>query len=575
MTDYLVAVYDVFREIISVRSYTQDLWRKVAYDDLNSAVAAAVSNIAITAVRKMATQILLDFPGNDSFDAILQTITRGSPEKLKKNFSVSLLAAKDDNTNVRENYVHIEEQFLMYVYKDFCDFIADFRSNCTGKPTKCLQTELANRDPKFKLEKATPEERIKWRRAYTINWLYDLVNLFSSIVVQRITLKGEKHDLATVDWSTSGPWHHHRRLFGLNGFAGFVTSLAFQNPSADLKSKIQPHHVFQLQCIVDSMTVSRGWRVNCLYGHITAPPPPPPQKFFPRRDVNLFLDRENKTQAGFLQGELILRQLLDRDAASRGNPNLHEAALTEAIRVNFIDFLGETKYMYGLNKIPSSRFTSTNANGLYEHSPFLCSAGLLEGLELAYLIGIYIWDTAPELTMAIHLHNMLEKKGFLKKPIGLWSSIAGVFVSSLFANTKTPPTSLAQAFLDHAQRRDIRARARNKSAADLVGALNPKANMFFKNKSHTQILREAGWDPERIPDSDFLIPSILAAQRLSQVKRQRDPVTEKMKLEESELVRRAKKSGMSEDEIIALGSSVDALASINARDALKVQQMER
>uniref|UniRef100_A0A0B7KE08 DUF6604 domain-containing protein n=1 Tax=Bionectria ochroleuca TaxID=29856 RepID=A0A0B7KE08_BIOOC len=537
MTDYLVAVYDVFREIISVRSYTQDLWRKVAYDDLNSAVAAAVSNIAITAVRKMATQILLDFPGNDSFDAILQTITRGSPEKLKKNFSVSLLAAKDDNTNVRkvrENYVHIEEQFLMYVYKDFCDFIADFRSNCTGKPTKCLQTELANRDPKFKLEKATPEERIKWRRAYTINWLYDLVNLFSSIVVQRITLKGEKHDLATVDWSTSGPWHHHRRLFGLNGFAGFVTSLAFQNPSADLKSKIQPHHVFQLQCIVDSMTVSRGWR-----------------------------------------GELILRQLLDRDAASRGNPNLHEAALTEAIRVNFIDFLGETKYMYGLNKIPSSRFTSTNANGLYEHSPFLCSAGLLEGLELAYLIGIYIWDTAPELTMAIHLHNMLEKKGFLKKPIGLWSSIAGVFVSSLFANTKTPPTSLAQAFLDHAQRRDIRARARNKSAADLVGALNPKANMFFKNKSHTQILREAGWDPERIPDSDFLIPSILAAQRLSQVKRQRDPVTEKMKLEESELVRRAKKSGMSEDEIIALGSSVDALASINARDALKVQQMER
>jgi hypothetical protein len=313
-----------------------------------------------------------------------------------------------------------------------------------------MQTELANRDPKFNLEKATPEERIKWRRAYTINWLYDLVNLFSSIVVQRITIQGETHNLTTVDWSTSGPWNQHRRLFGLNEFAGFVTSLAFQAPSADLKSKIRPHHVFQLQCIVDSMTVSSGWRVNCLYGHIITAPPP---KFFPRRDVSLFLDRENKTQAGFLQGEFILGQLLERDAASCGNPNLHDAALTvlEAIRVDFIDFLGETKYMYGLNTIPPSRFTNTNVNGLYEYSSFLCGAGLLEGLELAYLIGIYIWDTAPELTMVIHLHNMLEKKGFLEKPVGLWSSIAGVFAGSLFANTKAPPTSnFAQAFLNHA-----------------------------------------------------------------------------------------------------------------------------
>jgi hypothetical protein len=99
--------------------------------------------------------------------------------------------------------------------------------------------------------------------------------------------------------------------------------------------------------------------------------------------------------------------------------------------------------------------------------------------------------------------------------------------------------------------------------------------MFFKNKSHTQILREAGWDPERIPDSDILFPSILAAQRLSQVKRLRDPATGKMKLEETELVRKAKKSGMSEDEVLTLASSVDTLASINAWDALKVQQVER
>lgn len=390
--------------------------------------------MAITAVQKMATQIFVDFPGNDSFGAILQTITRGSPEKFKKHFSISLLVAADDNASmrkVREDYIDIEEQFLMYAYKDFCEFIADPRLNRTEKPTKRMQTELANWDPKFNLQNATPEERIKWRRAYTINWLYDLVNPFSSIVVQRITLKGEKHDLATVDWSTSGPWHHHRRLYGLNEFAGLVTSLAFQNPSADLKSKILPHHVFQLQCIVDSMTVSRGGRVNCLHGHVMTASS---FKYFPRRDVDLFLDRPNKTQAGFLQGEFILRQLPEQDAASRGRPTIHDAALAalELIRLDFIDWLGETKYMYGLNTIPPSRFTSTNPNGLYEYSPFICGAGLLEGLELDYLIGVYTWDTAPELTMVIHLHSMLENKGFLEKPVGLWSSIAGISADSLF-----------------------------------------------------------------------------------------------------------------------------------------------
>ncbi|CAH0053890.1 unnamed protein product [Clonostachys solani] len=577
ITDYLVAVYYVFREIISVRSFTQNLWREVAYDDLNSAVAAAVSNMAITAVRKMATQIFVDFPGNDSFDTILQTITRGNPENLKNNLAVSLLAPEDGNEKmkeVHESFIDIEEQFLIYVYKDFCDFITDFRLNRNGKPTKRMQTELANWDPNFNLEKATPEERIKWRRAYTINWLYDLVNVFSSVVVQRITLKGKSINLATVDWSPSGPWHNYRRLYGLNEFASFVTSLAFQRPSADMKSKIQPHHVFQLQCIVDSMTVSRGWQVNSLCGHIITAPSP---KFFPRRDVDLFLDREEKTGAGFLQGGFVLRKLLERDAASRGNPNHYDVILTplEVIRLDFIEWLGETKYKDGLKGIPPSRFTSTNANGLYEYSPFMCGAGLLEGLELAYLIGIYIWDSTPELLMVIHLHNMLEKKGFLKEPVPLWGSIALIFPDSLFHN-KTPPTSnFAQAFIDHAQRKGIQNRTRNKRAKDIIGVLDPKANVFFKTKPCTQVLRDAGWDPERIPDSDIVIPSILGAQRLSRVKRLIDPVTGEMKLEETELVRRVKKSGMSDDGVVAIACSMAIRnASINIKQAHQAQRMK-
>lgn len=102
-------------------------------------------------------------------------------------------------------------------------------------------------------------------------------------------MKGERHVYEDVDWSTTGPWHHHRRLFGLSEFAGEITAFAMQKPSTDVRRKILPHHVFQLQCIVDSFAASRGWMLNPLRGHILAPPP---RKFRPRRDVDLFLDRE-------------------------------------------------------------------------------------------------------------------------------------------------------------------------------------------------------------------------------------------------------------------------------------------
>lgn len=163
--------------------------------------------------------------------------------------------------------IDVREQFLIYAFEDLRDFVTDFQKTHSGKPTKRMLAEIANWDPNFNLRNASEKERIKWRRSYTINWLYDLVNVFSAIVVQRNTMKGENHDLSRVDWSVQGPWNVHRRLFGLNEFAGTVTSLAMQKPGTDISKKILPHHVFQLQCIVDSMTASHGWLLSGLRGH--------------------------------------------------------------------------------------------------------------------------------------------------------------------------------------------------------------------------------------------------------------------------------------------------------------------
>lgn len=101
--------------------------------------------------------------------------------------------------------VDVKEQFLIYAYESLRDSLQDFQKNRNGKPTKRMVAELKGWAPNLNLKAATREERIKWRCCYVINFLYDLVNVFSAIVVQRNTLKGESHVLKNVDWSVHGP----------------------------------------------------------------------------------------------------------------------------------------------------------------------------------------------------------------------------------------------------------------------------------------------------------------------------------------------------------------------------------
>lgn len=62
----------------------------MAYKGLNSAVAAALSNIVIGVIKDMQSQIFVDFPGHESFETVMQTITRGDPDKVQGMFTLDL-----------------------------------------------------------------------------------------------------------------------------------------------------------------------------------------------------------------------------------------------------------------------------------------------------------------------------------------------------------------------------------------------------------------------------------------------------------------------------------------------------
>lgn len=571
ITDYLLVVYAAFQEWMDLRSYVQGLWRDVAYCGLNSAIAGTVSNIAIAMVKRTESAIFVDFPGHDSYETIMNTITRGDPEKAQSNFSIGLHVMGPNSgkyENVQTTNLDVKEQYSIYAYQDLIDFITDFQRTRSGKPTKRLLAELNDWDPNVDLQRLSKEQRIRWRRSYTINWLYDLVNVFSSIVVQRNTLRGEHHAYERVDWSIYGPWNQHRRLFGLNEFAGLVTSLAMQKSGTDVRAKILPSHVFQLQCIVDSLTVSRGWSLSGLRGHVLKPPS---TAFRPRRDVDLFLDREQKRAgSGYLQAVHVLKQLLDKDAMMHGDQNRHQrcSEVIGILQEDFRDWLGESKYMYGLNTIPPSRFSNSNTNGLWEYSPFLCGVGLMEGLELAFRTTMMLWDRIPEPMMLVHLHNMLVQKGYITKDVGLYASMETLFPTAFFADGKPPTSNFDKALLDQisetgSRRAVFRRRAVTRmahSATDIHGLLNLEMNRFFKAKPNLLLYRLADWNPERIPDVDVSPESMLGLVRIAQTKQVIDPGTGETRLQDTDLVNRARANGMDENTLLNIPSRMRELS---------------
>lgn len=273
MAEYAMAALALTRDMIQLRLSLQDTWRKVAYKNLNSAVAATVSNIAVAMIKQSEATIFIDFPGYESYEMIKQIITQSDVEKEKSGFQYAIpTTGVSGSSKATETLLDIKELFLIHTYHDLVDFITDYQKTRSGKPTKRMLAQIDNWDPNLDLQKATKEERIKWRRSYTINWLYDLVNITACVAIHDKNTKNEEYVFEQMDWSDQGPLKSYRRMFGLNNFAAKVTTLAMQKLGTDFRHKISPHLVFHLQCIMDAWTVSRGWAISSVKGHVLSEP---------------------------------------------------------------------------------------------------------------------------------------------------------------------------------------------------------------------------------------------------------------------------------------------------------------
>lgn len=165
-----MATFDWFKECFDLREYLQNVWYDVAFKGLNSAVAGALSNTAYYGMIRRSTDLMAeDFPGKVSYRQMMDIMSA----VLGFNTELEDMDANKGDAHL----VNDREMFLVYSYRDLLDFVTDYRKNSNGKPTKRMMKEINNWNPYFDLRRATMEERLKWRRSYTINMLYDLVRV--------------------------------------------------------------------------------------------------------------------------------------------------------------------------------------------------------------------------------------------------------------------------------------------------------------------------------------------------------------------------------------------------------------
>ncbi|KAI6830576.1 hypothetical protein KC342_g8368 [Hortaea werneckii] len=273
--------------------------------------------------------------------------------------------------------------------------------------------------------------------------------------------------------------------------------------------------------------------------------------------------------------------MLEKDATEQRGSSKHVLARTlfGEIKFDFVNWLGESKYMYGLNTIAPSRFSKYNANGLWEYSPLLCGAGLVEGIILIQRLSMLMWDEMPEPTLLLHMQNMLVKKGLLDREIGLYDSLEQLLPGTFFQD-KVPNESFLEtlnqrvsqgqgqsAFLHRRRRAEAQ-----KESSDVHRLLDLNFNRFFTVKSELMKHFDAGWVPHRIPDREVKIPSLLYAARLEQTERIVDPATGDEKLKDTELVQRSRAEGHPEKFLLRM-SSVSLDASEPAREEIEAINM--
>ncbi|KAI6360884.1 hypothetical protein MCOR25_006619 [Pyricularia grisea] len=562
--EYIMAVSCLAEEWCHLRSWLNMVWFRASHGSLSNAVAGVITKVAFSIQKQTELAIFVDFQGRDSYKSVLEALNSG------RN-GLSLDKGHFLNTSDRQD---LKEQCLAHTYKYLMDFIADYQKTRTGKPTKPMLREIGSWNPAACLSSFTRPQRLKWRRAYTINWLYDLVNTYAYPVMKAQGSTAEVK-LEDIDWSINGPWNpttsNQRRLYGLNEFAAAVTTLAMQKEGTDVSSRIPSSLVFQLQIIVDSLTVSYGWMNLDLKDTQAQYSLQPPRTGM--SNIFSFIFGEPRTPgcgcgtksvSGTQDGAYDLYNLAAQEHPSRFAQTKPLKLLYQTI-VDMNNFLGkfwpDDNHNATMAGIHTSRFNNVVEPGLcalWEYSPALCGTGLAEALDYSHNASLLMLNKAIEVVCLMHIYNKVRQTGHLAQPIDVFEVLQITFPGVYRDVGGVPPTkgpfgaSMWQQMVQTEKRGCKHAQPFPSNTFNVDKLLVPQPDGYFDNSTLLYALRSVEWDPCRVADHD--LPLYSSLRRYRRVDRwSRTKAAENLAEKES-LAARERVAAVTEEEIRAISS---------------------
>lgn len=509
--------------------YASDLWKQVANEQLHAAIAGALSNVAVARVKQLQYDAAADFPQLNNFETILYTLCRGDLDSAAGKLKIVTAGPLGD---METTTLDFREYFSVYAHDDLVNFITDYRTNRSGKPSRAFAS--LKWDPNVKLSQLSLKKRREWRSDYSMLWLYDSVNSYASTILTGIPL-GSGVNLDTWDWSMESMGRKSRRmLWGPVEFVSEITTLAMKRKDSPLVKLIKPHLVFQTQIMLDSMTAFKGWTFDVISGSIG-----------PETSWSRAYDEIESFHKKFVSGANGLISEYEADRKRRHDPRRHAYPLEEipktVIEIQLV--LGDSM-LSRAQGAPVSRFEYIDRNGLWRFNPWLCGTGLAEALNFVFEFGITAWDKSGAPLCMFHLYNMLLANGHLPGgKLSFFEDLLSVFESQVFRGSKRPARK-GDFFQSWMVAAGVKAQV---LANPLKKRMNRGGNVFdsgermniyrraevrcFHDKSLLRYLQEADWIPEKLPKEK--IPSLPSSNAAS-----------KAKQEEQELINVMKKAGI-------------------------------
>ena len=385
-------------------------------------------------IKSLEYDLAMDYPGCNHFRAIVRHIIREgfSDSTGHGESSTELLGSGEVGSRQRADVELAEEQLLVSTELDLINFIEDYRKSRTGKPSSTY--ENLNWNPNFSdrrttMSDASPQELRKWKSDFTISWLYDLVNTYAAARLRCNKPRMKKPE--TLDWKVdkdSSNWTR-RQLWGPMDFAYDITLLSMKKPKDEIIGEIKPHHVFQVQIIIDSMLTMNRWKMQSS----------PPVECRESTTSSLAWDIGNShlratesLRADWCRSTRHLLSKIDAVYEQNGNQGIWAAVLSYLpSRIHDVLTLGRTS-LAEQDTGPISMFSRSSKNGLWLYSPYLYGTGMVEMLNVTYDLGAHYWDYSGIMIAKLHLYNLLLENGHISRPIEFLENMIEVFQEDIF-----------------------------------------------------------------------------------------------------------------------------------------------